>query len=379
MRWLVIGLCCFSIPCLGQWTEGSGWLGVGVDQALPSGWSWSAQYENRWDAEITRHRIGIVDLAVERKLAADWDFNVQWRFAEVRNKFGGYVPKKRLALRLLGEWDAGQGEVKFRSMWAQGVNDLTVWSEGEILNQDRAMRLRVGYQHAWKGLWRWSCDAESFFEPKDLSWAFQQSRFRFQWSYRLSSPITLGAGYIWTQEWNQLDPWSSHTISIQANWSLAKRKARDRKPSAKPLIPGAQVYDSNGQPVKTLMDEKRVCSVDEIRISEVHAKGHPADYIELHHPGANTCVLTGWRLTEGLEELGFLFGPVVMPEQARWLGYRKGIGSFKFGISAQGETLFLVHPSGEWTWIQTLPQGDDTSQTIDSEGNIEQLSPSPGY
>ncbi|MGY8941956.1 MAG: hypothetical protein ACKVJH_07990, partial [Flavobacteriales bacterium] len=122
-----------------------------------------------------------------------------------------------------------------------------------------------------------------------------------------------------------------------------------------------------------------VCSVDEIRISEVHAKGDPADYIELHHPGANTCVLTGWRLTEALEDLGHLFGPVVMPEQARWLGYQKGIGSFKFGISAQGETLFLVHPSGEWTWIQTLPQGDDTSQTIDSEGNIEQLSPSPGY
>ncbi|MDO7740825.1 MAG: hypothetical protein MUP94_04025, partial [Flavobacteriales bacterium] len=54
--------------------------------------------------------------------------------------------------------------------------------------------------------------------------------------------------------------------------------------------------------------------------------------------------------------------------QARWMGYEKGQGAFDFGISADGEWIFWVHPNGQMQQIEVLPQRSEAAQSIDLLG-----------
>ena len=65
---LFLILSLFTQSMWGQWSETGGWLGVEVDQRLRNDWAWSLQWENRWDADLSRHQRGILDASIEKKL-----------------------------------------------------------------------------------------------------------------------------------------------------------------------------------------------------------------------------------------------------------------------------------------------------------------------
>ena len=111
-----------------------------------------------------------------------------------------------------------------------------------------------------------------------------------------------------------------------------------------------------------------VCSSDAAYVSGVHAKGQPADWIVITNRSNNWCTLKGWRLTDSLEKTGLEFDAVVLPPQARWKGYEKGEGSFSFGVSADGERLFWIHPEGQMQEIQVGPQASEYPQSFDLLG-----------
>jgi hypothetical protein len=110
----------------------------------------------------------------------------------------------------------------------------------------------------------------------------------------------------------------------------------------------------------------------------VHAKGVPADYIELRNASSETCDLTGWSLTDELQSEDLHFGTTVLPPEGCWLGYQKGKGSFSFGISSNLETIYLKNPEGEVELLEVRFDDPNRSVTIDIVGNQRATIPSPG-
>ena len=126
----------------GQWSESGGWLGLDVNQSLRNDWAWSVQYENRWDADMTRHQRGILDASIENNLFAAVKVNLQYRYSEERNGMGGYTPQQRLAVRLSSEGDMGKGEWNARLMAAQGVGTKSLSTDMPWLEEGQSWRLR---------------------------------------------------------------------------------------------------------------------------------------------------------------------------------------------------------------------------------------------
>jgi hypothetical protein len=110
----------------------------------------------------------------------------------------------------------------------------------------------------------------------------------------------------------------------------------------------------------------------------VHAKGDPADYIELRNAAQEPCDLEGWELTDNQDQPGLVFGTMILPSGGCWLGYESGKGSFSFGISAESEIIYLKIPSGEVrSWALPLAE-KKRSVSFDMLGNKWFSAPSPG-
>jgi hypothetical protein len=346
----------------GQWSESGGWLGLDVNQSLRNDWAWSVQYENRWDADMTRHQRGILDASIENNLFAAVKVNLQYRYSEERNGMGGYTPQQRLAVRLSSEGDMGKGEWNARLMAAQGVGTKSLSTDMPWLEDGQSWRLRWGYQHERRGPWRWKTDLELF--PDLKQFPEQKTRFRWLITREINESLSACMGYIWSQEWNAMDPQTQHIVKANLSWTLDRPKKR-KKPKAK--IPMARVIMAT--PVNSVAPVAiPVCTSEAVHVSEVHPKGKPADWVVITNRSDDWCTLKGWRLTDSLAKSGMEFGAIVLPPQARWMGYEKGQGAFDFGISADGERIFWVHPKGQMQQIEVLPQRSEAAQSIDLLG-----------
>jgi len=345
-----------------QWSESGGWLGFEVNQSLRNDWAWSVQYENRWDADLTRHQRGILDASIENDLFSAIKVNLQYRYSEERNGMGGYTPQQRVALRLSSEGDMGKGEWNARFMTAQGVGPKSHSTDMPWLEEGQSWRIRFGYQHARQGPWRWKTDLELF--PDFEEFPEQKTRFRWLMTREINDALSTCFGYIWSQEWNAVDPQAQHIVKANLIWKLNSPKKRKK---SKVKIPEARIMVADRvkqvAPVQPI-----VCSSDAAYVSGVHAKGQPADWIVITNRSNNWCTLKGWRLTDSLEKTGLEFDAVVLPPQARWKGYEKGEGSFSFGVSADGERLFWIHPEGQMQEIQVGPQASEYPQSFDLLG-----------
>ena len=128
-----------------QYVDEELWLGSGLKQAINKDLSWSLQWENRWTQGMRWHDQGLLDVAIEYQWDKHWSMNAQWRFSERQQKEGGYVPRQRGALRLLGDWKAGRGKVKGRLMWTEDWNPLLAWRDlrNDTLGTNDADALRI--------------------------------------------------------------------------------------------------------------------------------------------------------------------------------------------------------------------------------------------
>ena len=91
------------------------------------------------------------------------------------------------------------------------------------------------------------------------------------------------------------DLWRSHVLRIQTSYTLRKPDQPFKR------LPPTRAYAS-GQRTK-LSGTCLVCTAEQIRITEVHAKGDPADYIEVQNASDAPCSLVGWRITDDLNEV----------------------------------------------------------------------------
>lgn len=357
---LVLGLFTQSTWC--QWSESGGWLGLEVNQSLRNNWAWSVQYENRWDEDWTRHQRGILDASIEKDLFSRITANVQYRYSEGQNSSGGYTPQQRLALRLSSEGQWGIGKWNVRLMASQSLGPSVGANETPWMEVDESVRFRFGYQHDWIGPWRWKTDVELF--PDFESFADQKTRFRWLLTRQVNQSLSASIGYIWSQEWNAVDAQTQHIIKTNLSWTLERPKKRKK---SKNKIPRARVIlaDHTNQVAPAVPS---VCTSEAAYVSEVHSKGQPADWIVITNRSESWCTLKGWRLTDSLEKPGLEFDAIILPPQAKWKGYEKGQGGFDFGVSADGERIFLVHPTGQMQQIEVLPQRSDAAQSIDFFG-----------
>ncbi len=357
---LVLGL--FTQSIWGQWSETGGWLGVEVDQELRNDWAWSLQWENRWDTDLSRHQRGILDASIEKNLFSRITANVQYRYSEERNRTGGYTPRQRLALRLSSEGQWGIGKWNARLMGSQSLGPSIRANDTPWMEVDESVRFRFGYQHDWTGLWRWKTDIELF--PDFETFADQKTRFRWLFTRQVNQALSASIGYIWSQQWNAVDPQTQHILKTNLSWTLDRPKKRKK---SKTKIPSALVMVAEqGNQVAPVVPP--VCTSEAAYVSEVHAKGQPADWIVITNRSESWCTLKGWRLTDSLEKSGLEFDAIVLPPQGKWKGYEKGQGSFDFGISADGERLFWIHPQGQIQEIQVGPQQGKGAQSIDLLG-----------
>ncbi|MDE0980313.1 MAG: DUF2490 domain-containing protein [Flavobacteriales bacterium] len=357
---LAFGLIAHSTWC--QWSESGGWLGLEVNQSLRNNWAWSVQYENRWDADWTRHQRGILDASIENTLFSAVKVNLQYRYSEERNRTGGYIPKQRLAFRLSSEGDLGKGEWNARFMTAQGVGAKSHSTDMPWLEEGQSWRFRVGYQHARQGLWRWKMDLEQF--PDFQQFPEHKTRFRWLITREINESLSACMGYIWSQEWNAIDPETLHIVKANLSWALDRPKKRKK---SKTKIPVARVIPAN--PLNSVTPvAPPVCTSEAVYVSEVHSKGEPADWVVITNRSDDWCTLKGWRLTDSLAKPGMEFEAIALPPKAKWVGYEKGQGAFDFGIASDGEWIFLVHPNGQMQQIEVLPQRSDAAQSVDFLG-----------
>lgn len=359
----------------GQYTDVECWLGAGVDQSLNKDWSWSLQWENRFTQDASWHEQGLIDAALEYRLSKHWDLNMQWRFSERLGLDGGYTARRRLALRASGSWKWGGGKAAIRLMATEDWLARTVFSAGESGSLSRdftpVLRARLGY--GFKLNKRWKADASwEVFYRSGGAWS---ERWQFAVGADFSKRWGAELAYLWGNVWMEADPWRSHVVRVQTTYTLRKPDRPFRR------TPALRVYEG-GQRMRTVPvpeSECPVCGPNAIRITEVHNQGQPADYIELQNASNQRCSLMGWRLTDSIERKGWALPQVCLEPRALVLGYQDGLNGFPFGLSADGEALILVAPSGELVREFTLlPANKNKSQGPDFSGNWTYLAPSPG-
>lgn len=373
-NFLIIAICSVlawvaSQPLHAQYTDTEFWLGSGVSQSINKDLSWSLQWENRWTQGMRWHDQGLVDAALEYDLNKHWSLNAQWRFSERQLAEGGYATRRRGALRLLGDWKAGGGKVKGRLMWTESWNPLLGWEDIQTRTWEPTTRMRLGYVHALASQTRAEVSWELFYRG-DGQWS---ERRQASASWDVSKYWAVGASYMFGNTWKDDDPWRAHVLRIKTTWTLPSvRKIRRTSPPAR-------IYKDGNAVGSRKMSACPPCKVNQLRLTEVNGKGEPADFIELLNEGDAPCDLKGWRITEALDRSGWTFPSVVLPASACWLGFEGGRNSFDFGISADGETLFLIGPNGvNFQKHLVLESTEYRSQGVDKSGVWNIFEPSPG-
>lgn len=356
-----------------QYTDFGGWAGMGVDQKIKKDWSWSLKWENRWSMGGTYHDRSFVNAGLNYKLNKIWSAELQWRWIERQRNQGFYEPGRRFAFRLNGKAKGGPGEWKWRLMTTKAWNPMSS-AEGGIVVDDLVQRVRLGYALELMDRWTLVPSYEVFSknwggDSPDLS-----SRLQVQLKHELTKKMSVSLAYVWSDEWTTTDPWMEHVMRLNVSWKLPKWSANTRKPN----VPSARVYAGNGKRWSPPRQSYPTCKSGQIFISEVHAKGVPADYIELRNASSETCDLIGWSLTDELQSEDLRFGTTVLPPEGCWLGYQKGKGSFSFGISSDLETIYLKNPEGEVELLEVRFDDPNRSVTIDIVGNQRATIPSPG-
>lgn len=363
-------------PTLGraQYADVGLWFGAGLKQDLNKAWNWTLEWENRWDMGITHHDRMLVDIGLERRLNKHWDLNGQWRWSE--DEVGlGYLPSNRIALRLNGGWKSGPGQFRTRIMATQDWTSRRAFEGSGDANFEPTLRLRWGYDVRINNDWEAGTSVEILKTAPLIAADDLRSRWQLGASRKMSESWSLQVIYLLGNEWLEDDPWTDHIFRVQSNWNLVDWKdlgKRQRIPKSKTYPPPHLNRNAPSPPTKV------ACSIEQILWSEVDAKGQPADFIELKNAGAEGCSMEGWRLTDSLEQLGLIFGDVFIPSEGYWVGYEGGQNSFDFGISAEGESLFLISPNGEALTLTTLNQPDERSQNLDFSGVLKLLPRSPG-
>lgn len=361
-----------------QYTDIGGWAGLTLEQKVKKDWSWSLKWENRWSMAGTWHDRGFVNAGVAYKLNKMWSAEAQWRWVERQRDAGFYESVRRFAVRLDGKAKRGPGQWKWRLMTTKAWNPMT-GMEGNAVSEDLVQRFRLGYAWSPSNSWSLVPSYEVFMKDMAGGSAELSSRFQLQLKREINKQWTVGTAYVWSDEWQSADPWDEHVIRLNVTWQLPDVKGKDRKGKGrKKTIPPARVYSSNGKRWSPQRQSVGRCNSAQIYLSEVHAKGDPADYIEVRNAAQEPCDLEGWELTDNQDQPGLVFGTMILPSGGCWLGYESGKGSFSFGISAESEIIYLKIPSGEVrSW--TLPLAEKKrSVSFDMLGNNWFSEPSPG-
>ena len=162
-----------------------------------------------------------------------------------------------------------------------------------------------------------------------------------------------------------IGPWRSHVLRIQTSTLCASRTSRQ----APPADPGLRIG-----PTHQACGTCSVRTAEQIRITEIHAKGDP-HYMENASDAA--CSLSGWRITDDLNEVGWELSAGCLSGRGG-LGYEKGRGGFPFGCPSR-EVLFLLDSAGDVKrQIQVLPTVENQAQGSGNSGNWSLVEPSPG-
>lgn len=372
MRSVVLLVCSvLAVSANGQYTDAECWVGTGVGQSLNKTWSWSLQWENRWTQGASWHEQGLVDAALEYRVNKHWDLNMQWRFSERQQLDGGYAARRRIALRAIGSWKVGQGKWTARLMTTEDWNARPLFSgsrpEGQATPLMPTVRSRVGYGHRLND---W-LDAEVSWEVFHRQGGRWSERWQASLGAELSKRWDVEVSYLWGNEWLEPDPWRSHVLRIQTSFALRKADQPFKR------IPPARVYARGKR--ASMSGTCSECVADQIRITEVHAQGEPADYIEVQNASDAACSLAGWRITDDLTEVGWELPGGCLAPGSVVLGYENGRGGFPFGLSASGEVLFLLDPEGNVKrQIQVFPTLDNRAQGRTETGDWSFVEPSPG-
>lgn len=357
----------------GQYTDMECWLGAGVKQSVNKSWSWSLQWENRFTQDASWHEQGLVDAALEYRLNKHWDVNMQWRFSERQGLDGGYTARRRVALRAIGGWRLGPGKAAVRLMASEDWLARSVFLPNEATavpaNFTPVWRTRVGYGVRLNKRWKADASWEVFYRSG--------GRWNERWQLALGADLTKRWGaevaYLWGNAWLDTDPWRSHVIRVQTNYALQKPK-RPLRP-----VPATRVYESGKRMRMVPEPDCAVCDAAAIRITEVHTQGKPSDYIEIQNASNQPCSLKGWHITDAKDKDGWSLPEHCLASGAVVLGYEDGRNGFNFGLSSDGEVLFLVAPSGEIAVERPLlPALENRSQGLDSTGSWTHLVPTPG-
>jgi hypothetical protein len=356
-----------------QYTDAGAWVGFAVDQKVAKDWNWSLKWENRWAMGGTWHDRGFVNAGVGYRLNKTWRLGAQYRWIE-RHRVGGfYESGRRFAFRLDGKAKKGPGEWKWRLMTTKAWNPLYK-NEGALVTEDLVQRFRLGYAMDLIDRWKLVPSYEIFAKDIESGSVDLSTRIQVQLRHEMSQHLSFGVAYVWSDEWQAVDPWSEHVVRFNVNWRLSDFKARERKKS----VPPARVYSAQGQRWSPPRQSFRQCAADQIYVSEVHPKGKPADFIELRNASPNACDLSGFSLTDDLKQEGLVFGITILPSGGCWLGYEEGKGSFSFGISAEAETIYLKNSSGEVRSWEVMAEDVKSSVSFDFAGNSTFSTPSPG-
>ena len=369
-RWgllLVMGLA--SAQGRAQYTDVEVWLGSGVKQTLSKEVSWSLQWENRWTQGVSWHDQGMVDVSLNYRLNKHWDVNGQWRWSERQSVLGGYTARRRVALRVAGAWSWGPGEAVIRLMGTEDWEPVPGRGEQSAFGLQPTMRLRMAYAM------RMGSHVKT-----ELSWeGFRRAggALSERWQISAGRDVTenwdVELAYLWGNEWGMSDPWRSHVIRLQTGWTLP-----DRSKARRAGVPPTRAY-SDGKPQRMSDQGCEPCKAEHLVVTEVHTKGTPADYIELENMGSVACDVFGWKLTDELEVSGWEIPRGCLPPHTKLLAYEGGRDSFNFGLSSEGETLYLVSPEGVVVrQVVLLPADGNQAQGVDGTGHWGFLTPSPG-
>lgn len=348
------------------------WIGAGLKGEAPGPWSWSAQVESR--QLPAHHETAFLDLSVARTWGDHFEADLQWRSA-LEHGASNYVPEHRLALRLTGT--TGPFAARFMAQEARPYLVAPDWATGP---QGRvALRARLGYTGPWWGAVRFGVSSEAFWRGTHQNLAYAQLRNRLDADLRLSKSDRITLGYqLEISATGQPD----HVVRLGFSHDLgewhpfADRKERRRRAA----IPAARSFDATGTPIVTAGRSAQlpVCRAGQVFLSEVHANGTPADYIELHNPTAEDCRLTGWRFDDAAVLEDWLGTDEVVPAYGCWVAFSEGPGGFSSGLSADGEAVYLAAPGGEPEKVTLRPNNSKDAETFDKSGGSALLPPSIG-
>ncbi len=356
-----------------QYTDTGGWLGFGVDQKLDKDWSWSMKWENRWSMGGTWHDRGFVNTGIGYKLNKNWSLGVQLRWIERQRSKGFYASGRRIAVRLNGEAKGGPGEWKWRLMSTKAWGPHALSEEMDI-SDDLVQRVRLGYAWQVRDGWTLVPSYEVFSKNLNQRSMDLSSRLQLQLRHKINKRLNASLAYLWSDEWQTDDPWREHVIRFNLNWKLPDWKGNDRKRS----VPAARTYATDGNRRSKGRQSVSQCKSSQVFVSEVHAKGDPADFIELSNASTEPCSLKGWSLTDDLEKAGLVFGSTVLPPEGCWLGYQNGKDSFSFGVSTDFEIIYFKNSAGGVQVLELLISNPKQSVSLDINGNKWITPPSPG-